>query len=85
MLAPDREWLGFTKYQSMNGFPAPQPKRPTMTSEAGRVQRCGKDNFIDKHWKRRIEIEKYIRGNTEHSDSRQPEANGHGPGKPPGS
>ena len=68
MFAPDREWLGFTKYQSMNGFAAPASedlRRIAFPISAS-------DNFIDKHWKRRIEIEKYIRGNYEHSDPRQP-------------
>ena len=52
MLAPDREWLGFTRYQSKFGY-----SRPYAGSE---FPDSGDQNFIDKHWKRRIEIERYV-------------------------
>jgi uncharacterized membrane protein required for colicin V production len=62
-LAPDREWLGFTKYQSHNGLARP------LTEKQLRLvwfDDAGDDNLIDKNWKRRIEIENYVRGNNEH-------------------
>jgi uncharacterized membrane protein required for colicin V production len=58
-LAPDREWLGFTRYQSKYGY--------SRGYEASVFPDSGDQNFIDKHHKRRIEIERYVRGNAEHS------------------
>ena len=58
MLAPDREWLGFTRYQSLYGY--------SWRGTGNVFPDSGEQNFIDKHWKRRIEIERYVRGNTDH-------------------
>ena len=59
MLAPDREWLGFTRYQSLYGYSRSIPGCQFPDS--------GDQNFIDKHQKRRIEIERAMRGNSDHS------------------
>ncbi|MGO9110790.1 MAG: CvpA family protein [Thermoguttaceae bacterium] len=56
MLAPDREWLGFTKYQS---------KEPFCRSVE---QDCSfPPNFIEAQLTRRMHIEKYVLGNVEHA------------------
>jgi uncharacterized membrane protein required for colicin V production len=64
MLAPDREWLGFTKYQSegpvCRPFSANDLKKVAFTD-------VGEKNFIDQQWKRRLALESYVRGNAEHS------------------
>jgi hypothetical protein len=64
-LAPDREWLGFTRYQSKYGY--------SRSYEASQFPDSGDRNFIDKHHKRRIEIERYVRGNAEHSAKVNPQ------------
>lgn len=67
MLAPDREWLGFTKYQSQNGFCRSAKVSDDFFRKHVAFSDFGNENFIDKNWKRRIELEKYVRGNVEHS------------------
>jgi hypothetical protein len=67
MFAPDREWLGFTKYQSLNGFSRSAKVSDDFFLKHVAFSDFGDDNFIDKNWKRRIEIEKYVAGNLEHS------------------
>lgn len=64
MLAPDREWLGFTKYQLWHGY-----CRPYSEQDLRRIafDDVGDQNFIDKNHKRRIEIEGYVRGNNGHA------------------
>jgi hypothetical protein len=78
-LAPDREWLGFTRYQSKFGY-----CRPVSGFE---FPDSGDQNFIDKHHKRRIEIERYVRGNNDHSLRVNPQfihKAGANPAPPPG-
>jgi hypothetical protein len=59
MLAPDREWLGFTQYQSKGPF-----CRSVSDEE---LKRCAfPSDFIEKQMERRMHIEKYIRGNSDH-------------------
>jgi hypothetical protein len=60
LLAPDREWLGFTRYQSMNGY-----SRPYAGTEFPASASDPNKNFIDKNHQRRIAIERYVRGNPE--------------------
>jgi hypothetical protein len=56
MLAPDREWLGFTRYQSLGGFCRSVD------------QDCSfQPGFIEKQLYRRVHVEKYITGNVEHT------------------
>jgi hypothetical protein len=55
MLAPDREWLGFTKYQSSGPF---------CRSVEGFVF---PPDYIEKHLVRRMHVEKYINGNNDHA------------------
>jgi len=56
MLAPDREWLGFTQYQSSG---------PLCRSVD---QDCKfPPDFIEKQFERRMHIEKYILGNKDHA------------------
>jgi Colicin V production protein len=64
LFAPDREWLGFTKYQSSNGYSRSVANERDL--KLARFDDAGDRNFIDKHWKRRIEIEQYVRGNGDH-------------------
>jgi uncharacterized membrane protein required for colicin V production len=63
VLAPDREWMGFTRYESegpmCRSVSASDLKKVAFTD-------IGENNLIDKHHKRRIELEKYIRGNADH-------------------
>jgi hypothetical protein len=56
MLAPDREWLGFTKYQSAGAY--------CRTVD----QDCSfPPDFIEQQMERRYHIERYIRGNVDHA------------------
>ncbi len=64
LFAPDREWLGFTKYQSSYGYSRSVANERDL--KLARFDDAGDRNFIDKHWKRRIEIEQYVRGNGDH-------------------
>ncbi len=60
MLAPDREWLGFTKYQSWGPYcrSVAQPQ----------FQRCVfPDGFIETQLERRQHVENYISGNSDHA------------------
>jgi hypothetical protein len=66
MLAPDREWLGFTKYESEGPF--------RRSVDDAHVEQCffppnkvDDRNFITKHLERRQHIENYILGNPEHA------------------
>jgi cytochrome c556/uncharacterized membrane protein required for colicin V production len=52
MLAPDREWLGFTKYQSQGPYSG---------------ERIFPDNFIETQLERRQHVENYVLGNNEHA------------------
>jgi len=56
MLAPDREWLGFTKYQSSNGYCRAVDQDLSFPTD-----------FIEKQFERRQHIEKYIAGNNDHA------------------
>lgn len=58
VLAPDREWLGFTRYQSEYGY--------SWLGTNNVFPDSGDKNFITKNWKRRIEIERYVRGQLDH-------------------
>lgn len=60
MLAPDREWLGFTAYQSWG---------PYCRSVGGKqFENCvfSSDYFVDQQLERRKHIERYISGNKDH-------------------
>ncbi len=60
MLAPDREWLGFTKYQSSG------PYCRSVSEED--LKKCTfPPDFIEKHLERRMHVEKYIFGNNDHA------------------
>ena len=62
MLAPDREWLGFTKYQSSGPF--------CRSVGEDQVEQCSfPSDFIEKHLERRMHVEKYILGNNDHESS----------------
>ena len=65
MLAPDREWLGFTKYQSWGPFCRSVGEEQ---SEQCVFPPNSIDNrdFIEKHLTRRMHVEKYILGNKDH-------------------
>jgi len=56
ILAPDREWLGFIKYQSSYGYSRVEEKDYSFPSD-----------FIEKQMQRRQHIEKYIHGNPQHA------------------
>jgi len=77
-LAPDRQWLGLTKYQSQNGYCRSVPN----------VERTRfPDDFIKKYDQMRIEIERYVRGNPEHAIRINPQLAKKAPNpapKPPG-
>ncbi len=75
VLAPDREWLGFTKYQSAGPY--------CMRSAAANFP----DDFIKKYDQMRIEIEKYVKGNLGHAIRINPQLAKKAPNpapKPPG-
>ena len=56
MLAPDREWLGFTKYQSSGAFCRAVDQDCSFPT-----------NFIEKQLDRRVHVEKYVTGNADHT------------------
>ena len=56
MFAPDREWLGFTRYQSSGPY-----------CRAVEQDCSFPPNFIEKQLERRQHIEKYILGNNDHA------------------
>ncbi len=60
MLAPDREWLGFTKYQSSG--PYCRSVRPEQSKQCEFPP-----DFIETQLVRRMHIENYIQGNNEHA------------------
>ena len=60
MLAPDREWLGFTKYQSSGPY-------CRSVSEEQLKQCVFPSDFIEKQLERRMHVEKYILGNNDHA------------------
>jgi len=59
MLAPDREWLGFTKYQSKGTF--------CRSVDKEHAEQCVfPSDFIEKQLDRRMHIEHYVAGNPDH-------------------
>ena len=56
MFAPDREWLGFTKYQSSGPYCRSVPQDCSFPRD-----------FIERQLERRMHIENYIRGNNDHA------------------
>lgn len=59
MFAPDREWLGFTRYQSKGPYCRSVGK--------DQFEQCVfPSEFIEKQFERRMHIEKYINGNKDH-------------------
>ncbi len=61
LLAPDREWLGFTKRMSEGPY------------GRGYEETKFPNDFIEKHLKRRMYLESYINNNKEHSSLIQPD------------
>jgi len=57
IFAPDREWLGFTRYQSAGPFCRAGDQGSNFPS----------DVFIEKQFERRMHIEKYILHNSDHA------------------
>jgi uncharacterized membrane protein required for colicin V production len=56
MLAPDRQWLGFTKYESSGPF-----------CRAVEQDCSFPPDFIEKQLTRRLHIERYVKGNVDHA------------------
>ena len=60
MLAPDREWLGFTRYQSSGPY--------CRSVSEDQLEKCYFPlDFIEKQFERRQHIERYILGNKDHA------------------
>ena len=60
ILAPDREWLGFTKYQSWGSY--------CRSVDKAHFDQCVfPSDFIEQQLERRKHIENYIQGNPEHA------------------
>ena len=60
LLAPDREWLGFTKYQSSGPY-------CRSVGEDQSTQCIFPSDFIEKQLERRMHIENYMLGNPDHA------------------
>jgi hypothetical protein len=74
MFAPDRQWLGFTKYQSSGPY-------CRSVSEDQLKQCIFPSDFIERQLERRMHIERYIQGNNDHKILVEPQLM-QGPAKP---
>ena len=66
MFAPDREWLGFTQYQSWGTY-CRSVAEPQFQQCIFPPNKVDDRDFIGKHLVRRMHVENYIRGNHDHA------------------